>query len=109
MLSPGQMGILLALENEKQTTMGELSRILEIDNAAITRLVDKLEKLDFVERQINLKDRRQMLITITSSGMASASIVKTVVQSANNKIKEGFTKEEMDIYKRVNVSLLDKF
>ena len=69
-LSPGQMGILLALENEKQTTMGELSRILEIDNAAITRLVDKLEKLDFVERQINLKDRRQMLITITSSGMA---------------------------------------
>ncbi len=108
-LSPGQMGILLALDREGQTTMGELSGLLDIDNAAITRLVDKLEKLGLVERKINLEDRRQMLIFITDEGTANASVVKTVAQSANSKIKEGFTIEEMEVYERVNLAILKKF
>ena len=33
-LSPGQIGILLVLDRERQTTMGNLSQTLEIDNAA---------------------------------------------------------------------------
>jgi len=108
-LSPGQIGILLVLDLDRQTTMGHLGRSLDIDNAAITRLVDKLEKQNLVERRINPDDRRQMLIRITEIGLATAETVKKVAKTANNRIKEGFTEEEIAIYKRVNLAILEKF
>jgi len=108
-LSPGQIGILLVLEGLGETTMGDLSRTLEIDNAAITRLVDKLEKSQLVGRRINPHDRRQMLIEITDEGLQKATAVKKVAHAANKKIGEGFSNEEMAIYKRVNQAILQKF
>jgi DNA-binding MarR family transcriptional regulator len=108
-LSPGQIGILFVLDRERQTTMGNLSQTLEIDNAAITRLVDKLEKKALVERSINPDNRRQILITITTKGLNRAAVVKKIAKAANSKIKEGFTEEEINIYKRVNLEILQKF
>ena len=89
--------------------MGALSSTLDIDNAAMSRLVDKLENLSLVERQINPADRRQMLISITGQGLEKAAVVKAVAKSANTRISEGFTKAEMDIYRRVNLAILEKF
>jgi len=108
-LSPGQIGILLVLDRVSQTTMGNLSRALYIDNAAITRLVDKLEKQKLVERRINTDDRRQMLITITEAGLNQAIIIKKIAKAANSKIKDGFTEKEIEIYKQVNQAILKKF
>lgn len=108
-LSPGQIAILLVLDRAGQTTMGDLSQALYIDNAAITRLVDKLEKQKLVKRRINLNDRRQMLITITESGLNQAGIIKIIAKATNSKIKDGFTAKEIDIYKQVNRSILKKF
>ena len=108
-LSPGQIGILLVLEGISETTMGLLSQTLEIDNAAITRLVDKLEKQQLVSRRVNPDDRRQMLIAITDAGMQRAVAVKKVAQAANRKIEEGFSQEDMAVYKRVNQAIIQKF
>ena len=108
-LSPGQIGILLVLEGLSETTMGLLSQTLEIDNAAITRLVDKLEKQQLVSRRVNPNDRRQMLIAITDAGMQKAVAVKKVAQAANRKIEEGFSQEDMAVYKRVNQAIIQKF
>ena len=108
-LSPGQIGILFVLESDGQTTMGYLSQRLDIDNAAISRLVDKLEKQGLVERHINPEDRRQMLIAATEAGLSQAKEAKKVANAANDKIKEGFTEKEIAVYKRVNQAILEKF
>jgi len=108
-LSPGQIGILFVLERDGQTTMGHLSQRLDIDNAAISRLVDKLEKQNLVERQINPEDRRQMLIAAKEAGLNRAEEAKKIANATNSRIKEGFTEKEITIYKRVNRAILEKF
>lgn len=108
-LSPGQIGILLALEQEHETIMGRLAETLEIDNAAVSRLVDKLEKQLLAERRINTEDRRQILIRITYEGLVQAEIVKKLAKAANAKIKDGFTEDEIELFKRVNLGILQKF
>lgn len=108
-LSPGQIGILLVLEQRGETTMGHLSRTLEIDNAAMTRLVDKLERQHLAERRINPDDRRQMLIAVTDEGLHKALAVKKMAQAANRRIEAGFSKQEMAVYKRVNQAIIEKF
>jgi DNA-binding MarR family transcriptional regulator len=62
-----------------------------------------------VERSINPDNRRQILITITTKGLNRAAVVKKIAKAANSKIKEGFTEEEINIYKRVNLEILQKF
>lgn len=108
-ITTGQSGIMMVLEQVQQTTMGELSRILDIDNSAITRLVDKLEKQTLVERRINPDDRRQMLVAITQLGLEKAVILKRIAQETNAGIFEGFTQAEMDAFKKVNEGIIRKF
>ncbi len=108
-LSPGQMGILLALDKEGQTVMGMLSQILDMDNAALTRLVAGLEKRKLVTREINPENRRQILVTITPQGLEQAGVLKPIVRATNDLIGHGFSQEEMAIYKKINQTILDRF
>lgn len=108
-LSHGQIGILLVLDRDGQASMGHLSQVLDIDNAATTRLVDKLDGLGFVCRQTNPKDRRQVLITLTDSGQRSAEAVKAVARDANRRIKEGLSSDELAAFGRVGESIIQTF
>ena len=108
-ITTGQFAIMMVLEQTGQTTMGDLSRILDIDNSAITRLVDNLEKKQLVERRINPEDRRQMLVTATDFGLEKAVILKRIARSANAKIQEGFSQAEMTTFKNVNQHIIRKF
>jgi DNA-binding MarR family transcriptional regulator len=108
-ISPGQMGILFLLDQQDLRSMSELSRILEIDNSAITRLVDRLEKSGLVLRQANPQDRRQYLIGITDKGMQQTVKAKIISNAANDKIKEGFSALEIEVFARVMASFDDKF
>lgn len=50
-----------------------------------------------------------MSLSITEKGLGQADVIKRIANKANTVIKEGFTEEEMDIFKRVNLSILQKF
>ena len=108
-ISPGQMGILFLLRQKDLRPMNELSKILDIDNSAITRLVDRLEKSGLAERTMNPSDRRQYLIGITEKGIEQSQKAKIISKQANEKIREGFTDSEIEIFKKVMGSFLEKF
>lgn len=108
-LTNGQSAIMVVLEHERQTTMGDLCRILETDNSAVTRLVNKLEKRELVERRINPEDRRQMLVALTDSGLEKAAILKKIAQETNKRIQEGFSREDMTAFKKVSQGIIQKF
>jgi DNA-binding MarR family transcriptional regulator len=100
-ISPAQIGILFLLMKNNSQSMSELSRILEIDNSSITRLVDSLEKMDFVKRDLKPGDRRQYLIFLTEQGKKEINRAKKIVREANEKIKEDIPEEELAIFLKV--------
>ncbi len=108
-ISPGQTGILFLLEQQDLRSMSELSSILEIDNSAITRLVDRLEKSGLVRRHSNPSDRRQYLIGITGKGMQQTSEARKISNAANELIREGFSDNEIEVFQRVIASFDHKF
>lgn len=108
-ISPGQLGILFLLDQQDLRSMSELSNILEIDNSAITRMVDRLEKNGLVIRRANPKDRRQYLIGITDKGMQQALKAKDISNAVNDKIKDGFSELEIEVFQRVMASFDHKF
>ena len=108
-ISPAQMGILFLLQKGNLRPMSELGRLLDIDNSTITGLVDRLEKTGFVERSADPNDRRKWLISITETGDHEINQAKKSVKEVNRQVKEGFTEEEVETFKKVLSSFLIKF
>ncbi|MCP4137920.1 MAG: MarR family transcriptional regulator [bacterium] len=108
-ISPAQMGILFLLKLQNGQTMTELSRKLGIDNSTITGFIDRMVKAGFVTREQNPNDRRQNLITITEEGITEINKAKIVSNRVNEKVKEGFSPEEINIFKNVLNSFFIKF
>ena len=107
-LTPVQAGILFLLK-EGPKTMTQLSRMLGIDNSAITGLVDRLGNAQLAERRPDPADRRKWRIHITDKGRAEIDRALVIVRRVNGDIKDGFSTEEIAVFKKVLTSFLEKF
>jgi DNA-binding MarR family transcriptional regulator len=108
-VTPAQAGILFLLAEKDGMTMGELSRILSIDNSTITGLVDRLEKSGLVRRDASLNDRRALHVYINPEGRQEMDKAKNIIMKVNREIKDGFTVEELEAFKKVLRSFSQKF
>ena len=108
-VTAAQAGILFLLKQKDGRTMTELSQILGIDNSTMTGLTDRLEKAGFLKRHANPGDRRASHIHITPQGFAEVDGAKTVIRRVNEEIKTGFSREEIEAFKRVLNGIFNKF
>jgi DNA-binding MarR family transcriptional regulator len=100
-ISPAQIGILFLLLKNNSQSMSDLSNALEIDNSSTTRLVDNLEKMNFVQRDLNPGDRRQYFIFLTTQGKKEINRAKKVVRGINEKMKEDIPEHELAVFFKV--------
>lgn len=108
-LTMTQAGILFLLKHKDMRTMSELGEVFDIDNSAVTRLVDRLEKNGIVERQTAPGDRRAYLVHMTPKGLDSLEKAKKVILSVNEDLRRGFSPEEVEAYKKILRSILERF
>jgi DNA-binding MarR family transcriptional regulator len=108
-ITPTQAGILFLLKKKDGQSMTELSQVFSIDNSTITGLIDRLEKSGFVSRNASTSDRRMFRIYITPQGVEEINRAKTVIKRVNEEIKSGFSQKEIEIFKRILNSFLERF
>ena len=105
-LTAQQYNVLRILRGQRGKP-ANLSTIQErmIDKSSnTTRLVDKLLKKGFVERQVCPDNRRKVEITITSKGLALLTEMDPLVEGNNASLMENLSKAELEILN----TLLDK-
>ena len=66
-ISFAQAQFLLSVPSEG-ISISELSNLIGIDISTMSRNVNKLEKLDLIYRELNVKDTRAHIIYLTSNG-----------------------------------------
>jgi MarR family transcriptional regulator, lower aerobic nicotinate degradation pathway regulator len=59
---------LLGVLRDREPTMQELSRLLELDKSSVTGLIDRAEKRGLVQRTPSIEDRRAIRVHLTRSG-----------------------------------------
>jgi DNA-binding MarR family transcriptional regulator len=100
-----QMGIILALGRKLASTPFELSRLLDIDTGLMTRMLDKLEKQDVLQRVRSVDDRRSVNLQLTRHGRQLVEkISKRAPDVLNDRLKD-FSVTEFREFQR----LLAKF
>ena len=80
-LSFPQFFLLTYLSSEDYLTMSAIAKKMGHSTAAATGLVDRLEKLGFVERVHAAEDRRKIMVRMTSSGSAIVSTMRQHIAS----------------------------
>ncbi|MFN0076305.1 MAG: MarR family transcriptional regulator [Prosthecobacter sp.] len=80
-ISFAQFFLLGYLATSKELTMTDIARKMGHSTAAATGLVDRLEKLGYMERTHAVDDRRKVLVRITSLGIELVSRLRDELQS----------------------------
>jgi DNA-binding MarR family transcriptional regulator len=61
---------LLGVLRDREPTMNELARLLQLDKSSVTGLVDRAERRGLVARVPSAADRRSVLVRLTPEGRA---------------------------------------
>ena len=80
-ISFAQFFLLSYLATSKELTMTDIARKMGHSTAAATGLVDRLEKLGYMERTHAIDDRRKVLVRITAKGIDLVSRLRDELQS----------------------------
>lgn len=80
-ISFAQFFLLGYLATSKELTMTDIARKMGHSTAAATGLVDRLEKLGYMERTHAVDDRRKVLVRITSRGIELVSRLRDELQN----------------------------
>lgn len=101
--------MLLKVEPTKSLSPSELAKRSGVTRATMTQFIDALEKSGFVERAIDPKDRRGMLVKLTSTGAEKIAQVMPHYIERLSSFCHVLTREErgqfQGLMKKIHLSL----
>jgi len=108
-VTPIQVMLLFFLQKNNGSSLTQISQGLMLENPTVTGLIDRLEKLGYVKRSDHPDDRRVYLVHITEKGNKVANKALPIIKKLNEQIKEGYSKREIDDFKKVLIGAFNKF
>lgn len=97
----GQAGILFHLLQKDHITQRKLADICKLNAATMSRNLDKLESMGFLNRETNPDCRRSFLICLTEKGRAEASKIDTVFNQFDTIICSDISEDDMETFCRI--------
>lgn len=68
-LSPKQIILLDFIKKNSRVTIGQIASYMNITSSAVGQLVSKLEEQQYVSRSINPENRREIFVSLDTSGI----------------------------------------
>jgi DNA-binding MarR family transcriptional regulator len=91
-----QFFLLAYLSSEEYLTMSDIAKKMGHSTAAATGLVDRLEKLGYVERVHAAEDRRKIMVRITPVGVELVSKMRKEIATDLADILSGMDEDEAE-------------
>ena len=101
-----QWSIMYYLDVYESMTLVELSKMLYVEKPTVTRTVNALIKLDYVE-QIPVRDKREKRIQLSKTGVGVVQQVRKVFDQYEQEIMEGVSTEDQATVIRVMETVRD--
>lgn len=96
-----QWTILAVLNNQPGLIQSEIASITSKDRTNITRILDVLQKKNYIIRETSKKDRRSIAIRLSKNGQTLVNELLPYIEELNDSFREGISEEEFEIFLRV--------
>lgn len=100
-ITPEQWTVLKRVYENDGIKQKELSSIADKDPATLAKILDILERDQFIIRKTNHTDRRSYFIFITEQGTELRDRINVHLEDVFKQILEGVSKEELTIFTKV--------
>jgi DNA-binding MarR family transcriptional regulator len=104
-LQPSHYGILIMLEAVGKSSQQHLAQTLTIDRANMVALLDLLEQRGFLERQVDLVDRRRHVVQLTTAGQEVLQEIRHTREEMNDVFFAGLDSQEQETLHQLLVKL----
>lgn len=100
-LTTEQWIVLLNLSKQNKISQKLLAKLSGKDQSTLTRILDILERKNFIERHPSKEDRRSFAIHITETGLNITEQVIPFLDELFNNLLEDISYEKLEIYNEV--------
>lgn len=100
-LTAPQARLLLALEKFPDNNQAFYAERLEVEPITLTRLVDRMEEADWIERMPDPTDRRARILHLTGKSLDIVSKVRGRVEGLVEDLSQGLSNAERGELKRL--------
>jgi len=101
----GQPPVLYVLHEQEGLTQSELAARLEVAPATVTKMLQRLERAGFVQRQTDSEDQRVSRVYLTDAGRAIQGDVVAVLGRLAEETFGNFTIEERVVLRRLMIDM----
>lgn len=100
-LTTEQWLVLMNLSKQNKISQKLLAEISDKDQSTLTRILDIMERKNFIERHSSKEDRRSFVIHITQDGINICKKVTPFLEEIFGDILCDISYEELKIYRKV--------
>ena len=101
----GQPPVLHVLHEQEGLTQSELAGRLELSPATVTKMLQRLERAGFIQRQTDIEDQRVSRVYLTDAGRAIQADVAIALGRLALETFSEFTIEERIILRRLMLQM----
>jgi DNA-binding MarR family transcriptional regulator len=94
-ITVAQWPVLYSLYHDEKHTPAELAEHLGLNRSAITRLLDRLEKKQLINRATSSQDKRSVSVTLTEAGLKLVPHLAEISRDTNNHVLSGLSLDEI--------------
>lgn len=106
---PGQSKVLQCLDEYGPLSPKEIGNLCIIDKSTTTSLLNKMEKMAYIEKKNQDHDKRSIQIHLTALGKEKAQLVKQICLESDQFILQGLSKKDqqeiINLLKQINDTL----
>lgn len=97
-LTPGEYGLLAAVDDGPGIDQRQLAATLGIDVVSLGQMIDRLETAGWIERRMDPRDRRVRLLNATAEGSALRVRLRPAALRAQKRIMSVLSREEQGLF-----------
>jgi DNA-binding MarR family transcriptional regulator len=91
-----QWGLLAHLGNEDGLSQAALQRLLAVEGATLTNIVQRMEREHWITRSADAEDRRRQRVWLTDKSRALLPVLAAEVAAHRLEVQRGLSPEELD-------------
>ena len=103
-----QFFLMAYLSSEEYLTMSDIAKKMGHSTAAATGLVDRLEKLGYVERVHAAEDRRKIMVRITNKGVSLVSKMRSEIATDLADILASMDEDQAETVSHTKQAIKDR-
>ena len=100
-LVPSHGDILVCLYKKGKMTMKDIADCIHRTKPTVTVLVDKLEKLGYLKREVSEKDSRYTNIVLTQKGEDFKTTFEKISKDLNEMLNKNLSKNEVKLLEKL--------